>query len=104
MTKRNGNLWKMVAVVTTLVVLLVSVVVTFSQIGHQVTDNCEDIALIVPKVAEHETYITGQRIRETYIKEKVDKIELTVESIDAQQTELNTQQTAILNAIEDLKQ
>ena len=71
MTQKNGNLWKIIATVITLVAAGVAIVATFTEMGHQTVDNADDIAAMAPEVEKNKEH----RIK---FEEKVNNIERDV--------------------------
>ena len=75
MARTNGNLWKIISVVTTLVVLVVGAIFGYANLGSAVGVNSTEIAEIKPDVKRNSEYRIQDKIATEYIKEKISNIE-----------------------------
>ncbi len=74
MTKPNGNLLKVISIVITLIIIGAGVIVAFTNIGHQVGDNTDDITTMQPTVEKNKEH----RIK---FEEKVNTMADSIEAI-----------------------
>lgn len=72
--KANGNLWKIVSIVITLLIVATGVIMGYTNIGHQVGDNSEDIESMKPEVEKNKEH----RIK---FEEKVNTMAISIEAI-----------------------
>lgn len=70
MVKLNGMVkWMIIAI--TLITIGVGIVVGYTRLEHQTEDNCEDIAIIEPKVEKNTEYRLKAEVDTIYMKEKL---------------------------------
>ncbi|KKN77631.1 hypothetical protein LCGC14_0357560 [marine sediment metagenome] len=74
MSERNGNLLKIIGIVTTLLIVGAGVIVAFTNIGHLAGDNADDIKTMQPDVKQN----TEHRIK---FEEKVNTMADSIEAI-----------------------
>lgn len=65
----NGNKWKIIVWVTSLLVIGAGIVGTFAVLGS-------DVAEMKPKVDAHEKYIDGDKVDTVYIKRDIAEIKI----------------------------
>ena len=73
--KSNGIIWKIVGILITLGVLAVGVIYGYANLGHEVAENCKDIAVIAPEVQKNTEHRLKDEVDTRYIKEKISNIE-----------------------------
>jgi hypothetical protein len=71
----NGSLWKIISVVITLAVVGGSIIFGYATLGHNVGDNCDDIAEMKPIVQLNSEHRIQDEVDTRYIKEKISNIE-----------------------------
>ena len=85
MDKKNGNMLRIIVTILGLLGIGVGIVIGYTNMGHQVGDNCKEISEIKPMLAEHDKYIVGKKAEEPYLQEKIQKIERSITAIDLKQ-------------------
>lgn len=81
MTRRNGTIWKVIGTVITLALIAAGIVAAYTEMGHQVKDNCEDIEAMQPEVQKNSEHRITDEVDTKYIKEKIEDIQATQEKI-----------------------
>jgi len=88
-TQKNGNIWKIVGVILSIACLGAAIVGGYTELGHQVKDNCASITVLKPDVRLNNEHRITDEVDSVYIKQDVIEIKGTLDRFITEQRAVN---------------